>query len=561
MIRKNALYLGLVFLLIPYPIWFIVLGDNSYVTIHDNLDSEFAFIRLLLNSDDPIGFDIDYVIESLMNGIPRYSFRTGLNITFLFFAFLPAIYAYIVNHLVVHVIGYLGMYFLLKRYFIKNSTLIILIVSLCFGYLSYYHLQYGISLAGQPALLYAFLNVLNRRQNWCDWLIIFAFPFFSFLIVTLPFFVPILSLIGIFSFWKTRIFNWRYFLCLFLICLINVIVEFPLLYSVLLANDYVSHRTVWNQFELYGNPSLSQFFTNIYISLKQTQYHAGKLYPLPIILAFIAGLLFKNKFGFTSKVVSIVIGAIIIWVALNKSLIFYLGESVNILRSFNSERFYFILPFLWLMLFGMILDQFNWQDKRQKVLAILLVILLVSGIVANNKELVMNTKLLVGATIDEPTFNQFYDRRLFREIKEIMGSDFTEGKKVISIGMFPNIAQYNGLKTLDGYQNNYDLEYKLEFRKIIRGELVKDKRLSSYFDKWGSRCYAFSAEIGKNYLIGKNAAISIESINLDIDQIRKMKGKYILSALPIDEFNDSSVSLIKSVSSVDSFWKIYIYQL
>lgn len=561
MIRKHPLYFGLAFLLIPYLAWFTILGGDSYVTIHDNLDSEFAFIQLLLNSDDPVGLDINYVLESLMNGIPRYSFRTGINITFVFFALFPAIYAYIVNHLVVHLIGYLGMYFLLKRYFIKHNHCIVLCVSLCFGYLSYYHLQYGISLAGQPALLYAFLNILNRRQNWCDWLIIGAFPFFSFLIVTLPFFVPLLILIGMFSYWKTRDFNGKYFFSLILICFINVLVELPLIYSVLFANDFVSHRTVWNQFELYGHPSLPQFFTNIYISLKQTQYHAGKFYPFPIILALVTGWFFRNRFGFTSRVVSIIIVAIIVWVGLNKTLIFYLGEHIEILRSFNSERFYFILPFLWLLLFAIILNEYDWHNQKQKFLAGVFMTFLAGGVVANNKELVMNSKLLAGVHVEEPTFNQFYDPNLFYEIKKIMGSDFTDGKKVLSIGMFPNIAQYNGLNTLDSYQNNYDLEYKKKFRKIISGELAKSNSLNTYFDKWGSRCYVFSAEIGKNYMIGKNSDLFIGAIDLDIDQIRKMDGKYIISALPINEFNDPSVKFVKSVSSEDSFWKIYIYQL
>src|ERR1051326_9215735 len=106
---KSFLLLALTAFFIPYIIWFLR-GENSYVLIHDNLDDEFDYIAALRQSGTLFNYSSDAMIPNLMNGIPRIFFRSGLNLTFLFFHFFSPINAYIVNHLVVHLIGFSGMY-------------------------------------------------------------------------------------------------------------------------------------------------------------------------------------------------------------------------------------------------------------------------------------------------------------------------------------------------------------------------------------------------------------------------------------------------------------------
>ena len=50
--------------------------------------------------------------------------------------------------------------------------------------------------------------------------------------------------------------------------------------------------------------------------------------------------------------------------------------------------------------------------------------------------------------------------------------------------------------TLDGYFANYPLYYKHKFYNVIENELERDPYFKSYFLDWGSKCYAFSTEIG-----------------------------------------------------------------
>ena len=79
-----------------------------------------------------------------------------------------------------------------------------------------------------------------------------------------------------------------------------------------------------------------------------------------------------------------------------------------------------------------------------------------------------------------------------------------EDYRVVSLGIDPAAALYQGFYCLDGYSNNYSLEYKHSFRRIIAPELEKSQYLQEYFDDWGNRLYLFSAECPGYYTIEKN---------------------------------------------------------
>ena len=110
--------------------------------------------------------------------------------------------------------------------------------------------------------------------------------------------------------------------------------------------------------------------------------------------------------------------------------------------------------------------------------------------------------------------------------------------------MHPTIAQYNGFYTLDSYQNLYSLEYKNKFREIIADELEKNHRMKNYFDAWGSRCYVFVAELfgkGKCYLnCSKYETDSIDHFEIDTKALSALGGKYIFSAVPINNYEKLS---------------------
>ena len=152
--------------MVVYFIPFLVLGSNSYITIHDNLDGEFVEKYLLVATGKALSFNGSAAIENIMNGLPRTALPSALNVSVLLFYLFPPAWAYIVNSILVHIIGFCGMFLLLRKHFLKEDKDYLLAgaVSLCYFLIPYYT-TYGISVAGQPLLAYAFLNIRGGERN------------------------------------------------------------------------------------------------------------------------------------------------------------------------------------------------------------------------------------------------------------------------------------------------------------------------------------------------------------------------------------------------------------
>ncbi|KHF28410.1 hypothetical protein LR68_02805 [Anoxybacillus sp. BCO1] len=134
---------------------------------------------------------------------------------------------------------------------------------------------------------------------------------------------------------------------------------------------------------------------------------------------------------------------------------------------------------------------------------------------------------------DKPTFRAFYAEKQFQDIKQYIKKP-VHTYRVVSIGIHPAIAQYNGFYTLDTYNNFYPLSYKHQFRQVIASELNKNKKLKEYFDEWGGRCYVFVDELGKRYMFTKQSNKRIRRMQLNTNVLYDMGGRYVFSAVPID---------------------------
>jgi hypothetical protein len=159
-----------------------------------------------------------------------------------------------------------------------------------------------------------------------------------------------------------------------------------------------------------------------------------------------------------------------------------------------------------------------------------------------------------------PNYKQFYATELFDEIKSKIGGT-TENYRVVSIGIHPSIAQYNGFYTLDGYLPSYPIEYKNEFRKIIRYELAKNKDLRVFYDYWGSKFYVFVNELGRNFTVRKDSNIKINKLHLDTNALKNLGGRYIFSAVEIVNYQENNLEFLGEFNNENSAWKIYLYEV
>jgi hypothetical protein len=159
------------------------------------------------------------------------------------------------------------------------------------------------------------------------------------------------------------------------------------------------------------------------------------------------------------------------------------------------------------------------------------------------------------------TIAEFYSPSLFTEIRDFIGKPQAD-YRVASLGIYPSIALYNGFYSADGYWVNYPLTYKHRFRRAIADELAKDPDLADYFDNWGSRCYLFSAELGRTYLYTKDSGKRrIDRLSIDTVALADLDVQYILSAVEIGNADELNLKLQRSFEHGDSPWKIYLYSL
>lgn len=134
--------------------------------------------------------------------------------------------------------------------------------------------------------------------------------------------------------------------------------------------------------------------------------------------------------------------------------------------------------------------------------------------------------------------------------------------RVVSLGIDPAAALYQGFYCLDGYSNNYSLEYKRAFRRILAPELDRSDYLREYFDGWGNRCYLFSSECPGYYTIEKNG-FYFSDYRLDTEALRELGGEYLLSAAYIANAEEQGLTLLREepFETEDSYYRIFLYEV
>lgn len=329
--------------------------------------------------------------------------------------------------------------------------------------------------------------------------------------------------------------------------------DYLLITSMFFDDSFTSHR---EELELSGNTferSYELAWENFLYG--HTHDEAVQAYIIvPVILLAVLIALFKNrhpKWLFALFLANLVLSfwyAFWYWEGWQP-----LKESISVLNTFNFARIHFMDPPIWYIAFALALG-ILWRFKKiGKLIVVALIIMqcvMLFGLTEEFKYREANT----------PTFKEFYSEDLFTSIKDYIGEDPSD-YRVVSIGLHPTIAQYNGFYTLDTYNNSFPLEYKHAFRKVIAGELDKSPTLENYFDTWGGRLYMYSAEQGKDYMFTKNRNESIQDLAIDTDALKKLGGEYILSAVPIENAEDIGLSLEETFEEKDSVWEIYLYHV
>ena len=561
----NIFWLAL-FVIGVYSGYYVFLGQDAVITIHDNLDSELSFRLLPMHAGNLFSYDQNALVPQVMEGVKRNFFYNGpFNISNLFFYFLPPIWAYILNHIFVKLIAFFGVYLLLKEYLLagtRKPEYYAVLAALGYSMLSYYTIC-GNGVTGVPLLAWSVLNICNQKKYFRS-AFCFALFIFSSSIAIGELYVPIaFLLITGYLFYKKHAYRSVFLVLTICFFALTAIAEIHLIRT-FMADHFLSNRDEWNMH--YFNAEMKVILVSIGMQLfycyDMSNYYPSHHMVMALSMLFLLVLypqrVLKNKFfrfSFFFFIALLLLYAITQWNYLDS---FRTGARVLKIYTFSKISFYFSLSwYAFLVTIILVLDSFDTRMFRVVLTGILC--LNVFYVVYSDMELKMNMhNTLLGAK--NITFRQFFSEDLFQKIKRDIAAP-QNSYKVGSIGLFPSITQYNGFNTIDGYQNIYPLSYKHKFKKAISRELDKNQYFSNYFNFYGSRCYIFAAEIKHDDWFMRDTTFTFKSLELDPVSLKELGCSYIFSGAEIESADRSGLSFVKKYTTNDSPLHVYVYKV
>ena len=445
--NRTLLLLGFGLIVLLYVPLFL-LGEHSYIVVYDNLDSEFLFVQMMQQSGLLAPWaegDVPYI----MGGVSTQYFHSPCSLVRVFFYLLPAYWAYVVNSLLVAGLGWLGVYVLARDHWRSSQSRpwLLLLLGMSFALLPTYPM-FGASALGQPLMVWAFLNLQKGQRRWASWAAITFFPFYSHFALIGPFLLGALALYALIEKgWFKRRVPLEYVGGMVWLTVLYLLANQAII-TAFLSPEMVSHRSEWS----LGLPDVATFLKETWQTLMKGYTHAASYQLLPILLLVAWAVVrqsthWKALLGWTGILVLLAL----IWNAypfLAKAL----EDQLHLLTSFQFRRVAFLLPMVVLTLLLL-----AYRDQSLN-LWVLYGLIGAFGLlsVAKNRELSYNwAKVILPAAYTDhlPTYTSFFGAPLFDQIKTDLGDPTTY--RVVSLGFFPSIPQYNGFYTLDGYLNPF----------------------------------------------------------------------------------------------------------
>ncbi|WP_445491893.1 DUF6044 family protein [Niallia sp. 03133] len=553
--NKEKLYFSIALVIIL--LWvspYFVLNENAHMRIHDNLDSNLGWYQVLKDSGQLFA-PLHTPMEQIMNGnFSRDTFYSEYYAMVFLFQLFPPVIAYGLSQAITRFVAFLGMYLLLKKYVFKDKEhfLILVGVALTFSLTPYWP-SGMLSILGMPLALWSFLNIRRGENHWKNYFILTLLPFFSTFVIGFFYFLAAMGCIWLYDVVKTKKWNWPFFFSIFYMLLIYLCIDYRLVASMVAPAHELTNRDVFYQSKLTFWETIRLVGKNYVISHNQDRtIHEFIILPLSLYCLFM--VLWKKRW----KEHKLFIGLHIINIALSTWYAFWffegwqpLKERISILTTFNFARFHYLRPMIIYAIFALSLKMIWEKESLGKKIVYILIFLQLLVLVPNNEEVKYH---------NQPSYGQYFAKEEFTQIKNYINLPMNQ-YRVISIGMHPDVSQYNGFYTLDSYSNIYPLRYKLEFRKIIEPELHKNKTLQEYYDDWGGRCYIFVDELGKHYQFSKKSKKVIHHLNLNTEQLKKMGGRFVLSAVQIENAKENNLVFRKDFQTKEGYWHIYLYEV
>ena len=354
-----------VIILVIYVSPYFILGENAHIRVHDNLDSNLAWYKMLSESGEIFG-SISAVIPQVMNGLTRNAFGTEFSGIVWLYALFPTMVAYGLSQVITRVFAFLGMYLLLRDHLLEGEEWGIIRVGTALTFaLTPFWPSGMLSTLGMPLALWAFLHIRKGRKSWKEYAVFTLLPFYSSLVLGFFFFLFSMGILWVTDLVRRKKNQLSFLFSIIYMSLIYGIVEYRLFYSFLFSDEENSrdeythaHLSLWGVVRLtfknfilghthvktvHGFIILPILFIAFYIVIRNGWWKQEKVF----VFLFVFNFILSAWYAF--------------W--------FYKGwqpltEQFHFLNTFNFARFHFLRPLVIYVAFALSL-KIIWMNQRE----------------------------------------------------------------------------------------------------------------------------------------------------------------------------------------------------
>lgn len=559
--KPSSLFLTGIFLLLAFSLLpALCLGENLPFFYNDVLDSNHVLYSMMGGWIEGMNLQ-DGIYPGIMSGLPESALPSRFSLLTLIYTIFSPFTAIVVNMLLIRMLAFTGMYLLFRKLFTTNEFMLFP-AALAFSMIPFFPYG-GMSVAGLPLLAWAISELTVNLRNWRSWLAVLIFPFYSNLVWVGIIYLIILGIIQIFLFIRNRRTPWSIWLCMVMLSMGYLLSEYRVIHDTIVNPQYISQRVEFSMASFMEPVTIPWAVWIGWQQFLHGQEHALSVHfpviPLLALFAMVTWFFSKTRIlkhlfwlFLVTGLLSLLYG-LYYWTPLTRFI-----ESFSLLRLIDLSRVYFLHPVLWYMILGFALIIFVRINRITRLLSYLTLVFQFFLLFYSDP----GWRDIFSGSLppSQVRYTEFYRKDAFLRLRIMLGKEF-DNARFGCLGIYPGIAQMNGFPTIDGYVSNYPLEYKHTFRKIIAKELEKDASIRKYFDHWGSRCYLFNSETGKDHLVPAFEGRSYENLQLDRGALADLGCNYLLSALPIRDAVVKGFHFLGMQQQPGSDLKIYLYRV
>lgn len=607
--EKKLWFIGFVLELIVF-LPYMILGEKSVFPWHDQLDENMLnFILTARHTGEHLS-----VFPEMMCGVNASALQPFAILFLPLYSIFSSFVAFTIQYAIIFAMAFFGMYACVKE--ITGSSILALAMSGCFSMLPFFPV-YGAAVAGVPVCLYGIICLAKKKNT------LLAIGCLSLFATTAHLVFSGYAVLGFWALWilysivknvveykknagateslngtdglhnnqtlaseKRGMLGWIgkclplfEILGFLYLCIVYVVVNYQLFAELLFQTEsFISHRSEFVS-------ASTDFFAAFLGVFENSSQHADSLHDymiLPIVLLLGLGVLRFEKLDEKSRRMlkwSCILFAAIVFVAVFYAFckcplfVDWKNQNDGILRYFQIERFYWLYPAMWYL--EMALTAAIWWRResngklRFSLITLCLGIMLIPTVllIASKSNFYMVTyEMLFGHQYTGYIpWEDYYAEDVMADIEAAIYEKTGEEPsdyRVAHLGLNPTPALVHGFYTVDGYSNNYPLEYKHAFRKVVEKEFEKSPDVADYYDHWGNRCYLFNSQSGTSFINSKSCGIAYDGLEIDWETLREQFDcEFIFSCGPIYDYEAQGLEEIGYFTSEHCFWGFFVYQI